>query len=81
MQIDNHPRQIQIAGRNVRCDSMEDRGLLVAAKAITEDPTTASGIQLERLYVIRDACQRYSVGKAQRLVKLAIDRLERLPRA
>ncbi|MBL9161673.1 MAG: hypothetical protein JNL18_02905 [Planctomycetaceae bacterium] len=77
MSQDKNSRQIQIAGRNIRCDSEEDRALLSAAKAITEDPSTAGGIKLDRLYVLRDACQRYSVGKAQRLVKMAIDRLER----
>jgi hypothetical protein len=77
VQQDNHPRQIQIAGRNIRCASADDRNLLVQANNISKDPTAAIGISLDRLYVIRDACQRYSVGKAQRLVKMAIDRLER----
>ncbi len=75
--ISNHPREILIAGRTIRCDSVEDRALLGQAKTITEDPSAAVGIKLDRLYLIRDACQRYSVGKAQRLVKMAIDRLER----
>ncbi len=79
MNDDNHSRQIRLAGRNIRCDSTDDRELLAQAKAISENSTAANGVGLARLYAIRDACQRYSVGKAQRPVKMAIDRLERPP--
>jgi hypothetical protein len=40
----NHSRQIQVAGRSIRCDSVDDRALLSDAKTIAEDPSTANGI-------------------------------------
>jgi hypothetical protein len=77
VQQDNHPRHIQIAGRTIRCNSVEDRALLLQAKSIESDPAAADAMGIGRLHSIKDACQRYSAGKAQRLVNLAIVRLER----
>lgn len=74
---DQHPRRILIAGRTIRCDSAHDVALLQQARSIEEDPAAADAITIGRLHMIKDACQQYSVGKAQRLVKLAIDRAER----
>lgn len=73
MKRDDHPRQIQITGRNIRCDTAEDRQLLAQAKAIIVDPKSADGLSLERLCLIRDTCQHYALGKAQRAMKIAID--------
>ncbi|BBO35696.1 hypothetical protein PLANPX_5308 [Lacipirellula parvula] len=73
MQRNDHPRRIQITGRNVLCDTFDDRELLAQAKAVVLNPATADTLSLENLYVIRDACQRYALGKAQRALKIAID--------
>ncbi len=77
MQQDNHPRHIQIAGRTIRCNSPEDRALLTQAQSIETNPGAADEMGIGRLHFIKDACERYSIGKHQRLVKLAIVRLER----
>ncbi|WP_152100137.1 hypothetical protein [Lacipirellula parvula] len=73
MKKDNHPRHIQITGRHIRCDTIDDRELLAQAKSIAEDPSAAAGISLANLYAIRDTCQRYALGRAQRASKIAID--------
>lgn len=75
---ENHPRQIHIAGRTVRCDSTDDRALLGQAKSIEIDSAFAATLTIGRLHLVKDACQKYSLGKHQRLVKLAIERHERL---
>jgi hypothetical protein len=64
---------IVVGDRQVRCDNGDDRSLLVQAKAIAEDPRRARGCSIARLTQIKDACQRYSLGKLQRLVKQAMD--------
>lgn len=70
---DEHPRQIQITGRNIICDTLTDRELLAQAKAIVVNPAAADVVSLENLYAIRDTCQRYALGKAQWALKIAID--------
>ena len=70
-----HVAKIIIDGRAVACSTAEVRRLLLEAKAIGEDPTAAQHISIGRLMLIKDACQRHSLGKHQRLVKMAIDRL------
>ena len=70
---DERPLQIQITGRNVLCDTAEDRVLLAQAKRIITDPSAADALSVETLNVIRDTCQRYALGKAQRAVKIALD--------
>lgn len=70
---DEHPRQIQITGRNVICDTVSDREFLSQAKAIIDDTASAEHLSLDNLYAIRDTCQRYGLGKAQRALKIAID--------
>jgi hypothetical protein len=77
MQPGNLSQLVKIAGRSIRCDSSEDRALLLLAKSIEVDPGAADAQSIGRLYLVRDVCQRYGVGKSQRLVKMAIDRLER----
>ena len=72
---ENHPRQIQIAGRTVRCDSTDDGALLVQAKSVEINPAFAATLTIGRLHLIKDACQKYSLGKHQRLLKLAIEGL------
>lgn len=73
MKRDDHPCQIQITGRNIRCDTAEDRQLFAQAKAIIVDPKSADGLSLERLCLIRDTCQQYALGKAQWAMRIAID--------
>jgi hypothetical protein len=70
---DERPLQIQITGRNILCDTADDRALLAQAKRIVADPSAAGGLSLESLHVIRDTCQRYALGKAQHALKIAID--------
>lgn len=72
--IHNHPREIRIAGRSILCESAEDRELLHDAKTIEICPADAVGFSVGRLHLIREACQRYSLGKHQRLANLAIQR-------
>lgn len=68
------PLQIFLAGRNIICNSAEDRELLSDAKALEISPADAVNLTVGRLYLIRDACQRYSLGKRQRLTNRAIER-------
>lgn len=68
------PFKARVGERIVACRSSEDRSLLHGAQAIAEDPTAAEHMTIGRLDLIKDACQFYSLGKHQRLVKMAIDR-------
>lgn len=77
MQKDLQPRLIHLANRKVTCDSAEDRALLNEAKALEENPATGVDLSIGRLHLIKDACQRYSLGKHQRLVSQAISRAGR----
>jgi hypothetical protein len=67
-----HPREIKITGRRIFCDSAEDCDLLTQARSIADEPAVADGLSVGRLHLIKDACQRYSLGKYQRLVNNAI---------
>jgi hypothetical protein len=67
-----HPRQIQIAGRRIQCETADDRTLLMQARSIEVDSSSAARISEIQLYLIKDACQRYSLGKHQRIVNNAI---------
>ena len=70
-----HVAKIIVDGRTIVCSSVEDRRLLVDANRIAEDESLAQHFSIGRLMLIKDACQLHSLGKHQRLVKLAIDRL------
>jgi hypothetical protein len=72
---ESKPREIKIAGRRIFCDSAEDCDLLTQAKSIGDELAVADGLSVGRLHLIKDACQRYSLGKHQRLVNKAIQRL------
>ena len=72
-----HIAKIIIDGRKVECITAEERRVLLEAKAIGDDESAAKYLSIGRLMLIKDACQRYSLAKYQRLVKLAIVRLER----
>ncbi len=69
----NYPRQIFLTGRNILCESTEDRTLLMEAKVLAETPASVLDFTVGRLHLIKDACQRYSLGAAQRVVNRAID--------
>jgi hypothetical protein len=72
---DNYPpRQIFLAGRNVVCDSADDLTLLKDAQALEIDPASTLKLSIGRLQLMKDACQKYSLGKYQRIVNQAIDR-------
>jgi hypothetical protein len=73
MQNNNHPRQILLSGRSILCESGEDRTLLMEAKVLADTPASAVDFTIGRLHQVKDACQRYSLGAAQRVVKRAID--------
>lgn len=66
---------IEINHQIVKCDTEEDRQLLRDAKAIADDPSSAKPMGLDRLHLIKDACQRYSIGTLQRSVKREIDKI------
>ena len=68
--------KIIIDGRTIECSSVEVRRLLLDAKAIGDDETAAQHLSIGRLMLIKDACQLHSLGRHQRLVKKAIDRLD-----
>lgn len=72
MQQLEHPRQIQIAGRRIQCETADDRTLLMQARSIEADPSSAASISEIQLYLIKDACQRHFLGKHQRIVNNAI---------
>ncbi|BBO33805.1 hypothetical protein [Lacipirellula parvula] len=65
---------ILVSGTVVKCESEEDRRLLADAKLIVERQVTNTWFAPDRLELIGDACERYSIWKYQRLVKAAIDR-------
>lgn len=71
------PYKAQIGERIIACRSFEDRRLLLEANAIVEDTAAADHMSFSRLHLVKDACQLYSLGRHQRLVKMAIDRLSR----
>ena len=52
----------------------EDRLLLVHAKSICERPEVGEHFSDSKLQQIKLACQRYSLGNAQRLVMLALNK-------
>jgi hypothetical protein len=58
----------------VKCDCEDDRQLLRDANLLAERQVTDARFSTDRLQLIGDACERYSLWKFQRLVKLAIDR-------
>lgn len=68
------PFKARVGERIIACRSSEDRNLLHDAQAIVDDPKAAELMTFGRLHLIKDACQLYSLGKHQRLVKMAIDR-------
>jgi hypothetical protein len=65
---------ILVCNTVVKCESEEDRRLLRDAKLIVERQVTNTWFATDRLESIRDACERYSIWKYQRLMKAAIDR-------
>jgi hypothetical protein len=69
-----HVAKIIIGGRTIECSSAEIRRLLLEAKAIGEDESSAQRFSIGRLMLIKDACQLHCLGRHQRLVKNAIDR-------
>ena len=74
---DHHPRLIQLGDRKITCDSAEDLILLKEAKILEDEPARAPEFTIGRLHLIKEACQRYSLGKHQRLTNLAINRAGR----
>lgn len=66
---------ITISGRTIHCRTAEDRSLLSDAEVIADDADLAKSISIGRLMLIKDSCQLYSLGSQQRLIKMAIDRL------
>jgi hypothetical protein len=74
---DSQPRLIHLAGKIVYCDSAEDLILLKEAKILEKHPASVLNFTVGRLQLIREACQRYSLGKHQRLMTLAIERAGR----
>ena len=70
-----HVAKITIDGRTIECSSAEVRQLLLEAKAIGDDETATQHLSIGRLMLIKDACQLHCLGRHQRLVKKAIDRL------
>lgn len=51
--------------------------LLEEAKIFEENPSRVGYLTIGRLHLIKNACQRYSLGKHQRLVHQAIEQLSR----
>lgn len=66
------PRHIFLGERNIVCESAEDFELLQEARAIERDFSTALKLSIGRLHLVKDACERYSFGKHQRLISQAI---------
>ncbi len=69
-----HVAKILIDGRTIECSTAEVRRLLLEAKAIGDAPSVADKLSIGRLMLIKDACQLHSLGRHQRLLKMAIDR-------
>jgi hypothetical protein len=74
---DHHPVLIHLGDRKITCESTEDLILLKEAKILESDPARVLEFTIGRLHLIKEACQRYSLGKYQRLVNLAIRRTGR----
>ena len=72
-----HVAKLIIDGSTIECSSAEVRQLLLEAKAIGDDPSAGQHFSIGRLMLIKDACQLHSLGKHQRLIKMAIDEVER----
>ena len=68
-----HARLLYIAGRKTWCESEDDFDLLTQAVEIEKNPESVLKLTTGRLHLMKDACQRYSLGKYQRLVNLAIE--------
>ena len=68
------PRQISLGDRSIVCESAEDLKLLKEALALETDPKSVLQHSIGRLHLIKEACQRYSLGKYQRLASQAINR-------
>ena len=72
---DNYPRrQIFLAGQTITCESVEDLALLNEAQTLEIDPASVLNLSVGRLLLIKAACQKYSLGKYQRLAHQALDR-------
>ena len=72
---DNYPRrQIFLAGQIIMCESTEDLALLKEAQTLEIDPLSVLNLSVGRLHLIDAACQKYSLGKYQRLASQALDR-------
>ncbi|MBA4106848.1 MAG: hypothetical protein C0485_13940 [Pirellula sp.] len=46
---DNHARQIQTAGRTIRCNSTEDRALLAQSQSMENNPGAVDEMGIGRL--------------------------------
>lgn len=64
---------VAFGSRRIQCENGDDRSLLVQAKAIADRPQIAQDVSIGRLMLVKDACEKYSLGKLQRIVKQAID--------
>lgn len=73
--FEHHVPRIVIDGRSIVCNSNEVRRLLVDALRIAEDPAQSQNFSIGRLMLVKDACELHCLGRHQRLVKMAIDRL------
>ena len=73
MRDNTHPRLLYIAGRKIWCESEEDWDLLTQAVRLEKDPESVLKLTAGRLQLMKDACQRYSLGKYQRVVRMAIE--------
>lgn len=71
---------VRMPGLTIKCESEEDRQLLQDANAIRDQSQTAPKFPLGRLQLIRDACDRYSLGTMQKLLKVEIERVDRKSR-
>ncbi len=71
---DRYP--IKLSSRLIHCLTEEDRLLLRDADAISRDLDEAKKLSKGRLTLIRDACQRYSLGMLQRVIKQQVDKAQ-----
>lgn len=71
------PLLIRMGDRKVICDTAEDLQMLKDALKLEAHPEREPNFSSERLLLIKGACQRYSLGKHQRLATQAIERLGR----
>lgn len=65
-------REIDISGRTVHCDSVDDRALLTHAKAIIKSRDAAIALSLEQLQDVLGACRLYALGEGQHAVREVI---------